>query len=105
MEIHQVVMEELVGLEEEGVLMLVTLALITTSHRVVEHGSTLLQLRVGKGRLGLDPIQPQGLRRTVEHLIQLVGTLIILEPLHHLHHMDQEETPGVIIMDSPVVTR
>ena len=41
----------------------------------------------------------------MEYLIQLEGTLTILEPLHHLHHAVLEETPRVIIMDSPVVIR
>ena len=103
MEIPQVVvMEDLVGLEEEGVRMLVTLALITTSHRVVVHGSTLLQLWAGKGRLGLDPIQPQGLRRTVEHPIQLVEVLTILENRHN-HHMGLGEIRGTRLTDLTVI--
>ena len=82
--------------EEEAVLMLTTLALITIFHRIVGLINTLLKLRGDMIRMGLAPALLQVLRRTVEHPIQLVRTLITLEHLHHLHHMGLEETPGLL---------
>ena len=54
-ETHQVAMEDLAGLEEEeGVHMLGTLALITTSYHGVDSSNSLLLLLADKDRLGLD---------------------------------------------------
>ena len=97
----------LVGHLDQGgtVLRLITPAHTTICHRIIGLINILLQLRGDMIQMDLVPALLQDLRRTVEHLIQLERTLKILKPLHRFHRMGLEETPGVIIMDSPVVIR
>ena len=104
-ETHQVVMEDLAGLEEEeGVRMPGTLALITTSHHGVDSSNTLLLPLVDKDCLDLDRTQPQDLKTIMEHPIRLAGVLTILAK-HHNQHMDLKEVHGTKITNLLVTTQ